>query len=193
MLNKNTKKLISENRLIYQNLGQPGNLETADKPKTHIEKWREVNARTQFKQPEINTPESIEKSIDEQFIELAKSAFPDDPEQQNEYAKRIHDSLVNHLAPDKNLTDLWNHLIDQQCDIVAIIEGLLNFFKGDETKIDVNSFFNVASYEAKLPEDAEYEQNRQTEINNTIASLGSLLSDLRAANPNLPPPPTRLS
>ncbi len=193
MLNKNTKKLISENRLIYQNLGRPGSVETADKPETHIEKWREVNARTQFKQPEINTPESIEKAIDDQFLELAESAFPGDKDQQKEYAKRIHDSLKNHLAPEKTLSELWGHLTNQQCEIVAIIEGLLNFFKGDETKIDVNSFFNVASFEAKLPEDAEYEQNRQTEINNTIASLGSLLNDLRAANPNLPPPPTRLS
>lgn len=193
MLNKNTKKLVSENRLIYQDLGKPGNLETADKPTAQVEEWKNVNARATFKQPEVNTPESIEKAIDDQFLELAKSAFPGDKEQQREYAKRIHDSLVNHLAPGKTLPELWNHLINQQCDIVAIIEGLLNFFKGDETKIDVNSFFNVASFEAKLPQDAEYEESRQTEINNTVASLESLLNDLRAANPNLPPPPTRLS
>ena len=190
MLNKNTKILVSENRLLYQNLGQPGSVETANKPN---EKWQNVNARTQFKQPENNTPKSTEKAIEEQFIKLAESAFPGDPGQQREYAQRIRNSLGNHLAPDKNFIDLWNYLSDQQCSTVAIIEGLLNFFKGDKTKIDVNSFFNVASYEAKLPQDAKYEQNRQAEINNTIASLESLLSDLRAANPNLPPPPTRLS
>lgn len=167
----------AEKRLVSVNgPGGPGTgAETAKGETEQTEKWRGVDAMSKFD----NDAEKV-------FLNLAKEAFPGDKAQQTEYAKRINDSLKNHLAPGRTMEELWQHLQNQNCDIVAIIQGFLNFFSGKENKINIDEFFNVGGFSAELPVDKEYAENRETAMADTKTALENLLNDLRSSHPDLP-------
>ncbi len=172
----------AEKRLVLVNGAGPGAGSGAEKPTgepEQTEKWRGVDAMSKF-----------DYEAEKVFINLAKEAFPGDETQQQEYAKRIHDSLVNHLAPGKTMDELWKHVKAQNCDTVAIIQGFLNFFSGKENKINIDDFFNVGGYSAELPVDREYAENRETAMADTKTALADLLNDLRSSHPDLPSLPS---
>ena len=65
-------------------------------------------------------------NAEDTFIELARTAFPNDPEMQKKYAKQISDSLENNLRENQDLVGLWKYMQGQQCNYVAIVQGFLN-------------------------------------------------------------------
>lgn len=159
--------------------GLGGGAETASTKTKNPEEWRGVDAMANFE----NNPENV-------FLNLAKKAFPGNEAEQSAYAERINNSLENHLAPGRTMDGLWEHLQKQNCDIVAIIQGFLNFFSGKETKINIDSFFNVGSFSAELPADVKYDESRVEEIAKTQNALAVLLKDLQSSHPDLPSLPS---
>lgn len=167
---------MTEKRLVSFNGADPGSgAEKAKSEPEQKEKWRSVNAMAKFD----NEAEKV-------FLNLAKEAFPGDEAQQTEYAKQINNSLKNHLAPGRTMKELWQHLQNQNCDIVAINQGFLNFFSGKENKINIDDFFNVGGYSAELLVDQKYAESRETAMANTKNALAALLNDLRSSHPDLP-------
>lgn len=177
-MNKKHKNRFRLNGKRFVFMAQPGmgtGAETAKGGTEKVESWRGVDAISKFNAD----PEKV-------FTNLAAEAFPGNKQQQREYAKRIHDSLKNHLAPGRSMEELWTHLKSQNCDIVAIIQGFLNFFSGKENKINIDDFFNVGGFSAELPEDKKYAEDRETAMSGTREALADLLADLKSAHPDLP-------
>ena len=181
MLNKNKKtnttKLYSENRLIYQGGPvKPASAEKIEAP-AEEEEWREINAMAEFQ-------DSVEKTLDE----LARKADPDNAE---EYAQRIKNSLDNYMSTGKSLENLWKYLKKQNCKYLAIIQGLLNFFKSKNirkkgNKIDINKFFTL-QIAAQSPEEKDIvEKNkggREKVSNQTKIDRISFLKEMIAGLP----------
>lgn len=148
--------LISEKRLVFQNVGSAQ--KSAEKPD-----YTSYEAKVTFK-----------KSMEETLAELAEYADPNNPEI---YAEKIKDSLRKYLKEGQDLDTLWKYLEKENCKYLAIIKGLLNFYRSKDDKIDITKLFTLF-VPAESPEEAELAHKRKDVWAETAKQLTALRNEI---------------
>ena len=144
----------------------------------------------------VNTPKvPFTGNPDSDIPEIAKKAFPDNPEKQEYYTRKIEASLKAYLKEGKEIKDLWLFLETKGCTFEQVIMGVLRFFSGKkgEFEININDFLIAPVLKAESDGHQILTQERQEQIKTTTSELSGLLDELRAQHPDLPPLPTKIA
>ena len=171
MANTQTKNLDNPNRI--------GQL-TEDREKRKLEP---VNTETLFLDP------------DKTINNLSKGAFPENEAEQARYAEKIKLSLQAHLKEGENIDTLWAYLKSKYCQTAAIIVGLLHFFAGvkGENEISIAGFLKPMDIPGESPYAETTKIEKGKEMEKTRTALSSLLDEIKAGNPDLPPMPSKIA
>ena len=150
----------------------------------------------QERENNVNTPKvPFSGNPDSDIPEIAKKAFPENPEKQEYYTRKIEASLKAYLKDGKEIKDLWQFLDSQNCTFEQMVMGVLRFFKGEkgEFEININDFLIPPVLKAESNGHQILTQERQEQIKTTTTELSGLLAELRAQHPDLPPLPTKIA
>ena len=148
---------FSEKRVVFQNIG------AIQKGAEKLDDFTSYDAKATFK-----------KSMEETIAELAEHADPVNP---GIYAEKIKDSLRKYLKEGQDLDTLWEYLEKENCKYLAIIKGLLNFFRSKDDKIDITKLFTLY-IPAESPEEAELAFKRKEVWAETAKQLIALRNEI---------------
>lgn len=152
---------------------QPESLVEAAKQAEEQIKER-VNAQTEF-----------QSDAEANIQTLAEKAYPNDPEEQERYANKIKASLEKYLEEGKTIDDLWNYMGGKNCNLTAIVQGILHFYEGKkvgEKEISLEGFLKPFSLPAESMLDKTLTSKRKETIQTARNDLASLLEEIREAN-----------
>lgn len=157
-----------------------------NKQSSHAESLMErVKERDEQIKERVNAQVEFQTDAEENIRALAEKAYPSDPEEQDRYAAKIRASLEKYLKEDKTLNDLWEYLGGKNCNLTAIVQGILHFYEGKkvgEKEIGLEGFLKPFSLPAERTLDKVYMSERQETIAKAKTDLASLLDEIREAN-----------
>lgn len=131
----------------------------------------------------VNAQVEYQSDAEENIRALAEKAYPNDAEEQNRYAGKIRASLEKYIRDDKTLEDLWGYLGGEKCNLTAIVQGILHFYRGEkvgEDEINLDDFLKPLRLPAESDLSKEYMSARTETILNTKKELTSLLEEIQA-------------
>lgn len=152
---------------------QPESLVEAAKQAEEQIKER-VNAQTEF-----------QSNADENIRALAEKAYPNNAEEQERYANKIKASLEKYLQDGKTIDDLWQYMGGKNCNLTAIVQGILHFYEGNkvgEKEIGLEDFLKPFSLPAESMLDKTLMAKRKETISTARSDLASLLEEIREVN-----------
>lgn len=120
---------------------------------------------------------------------LAEATYPNAPDKQTTYAKKINDALNQNLREpaENSKNELWEYLGTQQCTAQAIVEGMLQFYKQVQDQpvvIKIGQYLkSIDDISSVADADVVNHTERLATYDRTKGELSSLLDEIKAANP----------
>jgi len=139
-------------------------------------------AQEKIREP-INSETRFSTDPDKNMGMLAKTAYPNDIENQERYAAKIKASLEAHLKEGESIHALWEYLAKEFCQTTAIIEGILRFFAGEKGEKEINIGKYLKSMEFEATSSIEKTKSAQHEklVAQTRTELSALLAEIRGS------------
>jgi hypothetical protein len=157
-----------------------------------LETLNSLAQRAQERDERVREPLSCDTSFqgnaDGNISDLAKAAYPENPEEQQRYSAKIKASLETHLQAGQNIQTLWAYLKEKGCRTSSVINGYLRFFTGakGEGEIAIEQLMKPFRMEAESNLHKTKMEARNEVLGSTRTQLASLMAELQAENPNLP-------
>lgn len=126
--------------------------------------WQQYNSQTKF------NAKNMVKSLED----LANQTFPSDTFNSNAYQEALVKSLSDTISPEIGVQDFWKALNKAGCQTLAIVDGHLNFYAANNTKIDITPFTQPIVFEAH----SSFYKQRQLERSERITAARGQLQDL---------------
>ncbi len=143
----------------------------AQRTATRVEQentWQQYNAEAKF------NSKSMVKSLEE----LAAKVFPSDAFNSNAYQEAMVNSLTETISPEIGVKDFWKALGKAGCKTLRIVEGHLNFFDGENQKMDITAYTQPIVFEAHSSFYKQRQMEREARIEEARKQLQELLKEI---------------
>lgn len=141
-----------------------------------MQEWKKADATAPF-----------DNNYENNLYVLALTVCRNDEARARQYQARIEESLKAHLMIPEGKTsndvldDLWKYLQSQNCQMTAIIQGLLKFFNAEHEQIGIRQFLQPLTLRASSDQTEAHTQLRTETIQSTVTSLAGLLQEIQGA------------
>ncbi len=142
----------------------------ADRTKKQFEKenvWQRFKSEAKFNLTDIISS----------LQDLAQNTFPEDKFNIAAYMEAILNSLTENISPEIGVKDFWLKIGEIGCETLKIENGHLNFYKSDNSKIDITPYTQPIVFEAQ----SSFYKQRQMERKSYIETAKKQLTELKKA------------
>lgn len=131
--------------------------------------------------------------------DIKNLAIKTNPEAWHELVDVIQESLEDSLQEGKTVEDLWEYLNNENCKIIAIVNGWMRAFKENKEEIDFTEMLKGAEGTSLENDEAlnslrDGKEEQDENVHKSMRKLrADLLKNIASELKDVPPPPENLA